>query len=178
MALVGAEGVVETGGCISRMGTYQVGVLAKAAGKPLYVVAESHKFVRMFPLTQFDLGVEQNVLNFTTNDGGSTARGGDTARTPRAIDEKVHSDAGIEWGEKTPLIKYPQEYFQVGGEGRVEGGISTSAATVVENKNRETPGGVLDAVDYTPPELITALVTESGVSSPSAVSEELIKIWY
>ena len=34
------------------------------------------------------------------------------------------------------------------------------------------------AVDFTPPDLITALITESGVLTPSAVSEELIKIWY
>jgi len=33
-------------------------------------------------------------------------------------------------------------------------------------------------VDFTPPELITAIVTENGVQTPSAVSEELIKIWY
>ena len=33
-------------------------------------------------------------------------------------------------------------------------------------------------LDLTPPELITGLVTEKGVQTPSAVSEELIKIWY
>lgn len=38
--------------------------------------------------------------------------------------------------------------------------------------------GTQNNVDYTPPELITALVTETGVHTPSAVSEELIKIWY
>ena len=37
---------------------------------------------------------------------------------------------------------------------------------------------VSTALDLTPPELITSLVTESGVQTPSAVSEELIKIWY
>ena len=35
-----------------------------------------------------------------------------------------------------------------------------------------------DAVDFTPPHLISALITESGVLTPSAVSEELIKIWF
>lgn len=64
MVIVGAEGVVENGGVISRLGTYQIGVLAKSAGKPFYVVAESHKFVRIFPLGQFDLPIEQNVLDF------------------------------------------------------------------------------------------------------------------
>jgi translation initiation factor eIF-2B subunit alpha len=37
---------------------------------------------------------------------------------------------------------------------------------------------VQDAVDYTPPDLISGIITESGVLLPSAVSEELIKIWF
>lgn len=102
--------MVENGGIISGMGTYQLGVLAKAAGKPVYVCAESFKFVRVFPLCQEDVGGD--VLRFSESEGK--------------------------------------------GEGR------------------EVDGGV----DYTPPELITALVTETGVHTPSAVSEELIKIWY
>ena len=35
-----------------------------------------------------------------------------------------------------------------------------------------------EAVDYTPPYLISGIITESGVLLPSAVSEELIKIWF
>lgn len=31
--------------------------------------------------------------------------------------------------------------------------------------------------DYTPPELITLLVTEKGIYTPSAVSDELIQIF-
>lgn len=64
MVIVGAEGVVENGGIISRLGTYQLGLLAKSKGIPFYVVAESHKFVRLFPLGQMDLGVEQRVVDF------------------------------------------------------------------------------------------------------------------
>lgn len=33
-------------------------------------------------------------------------------------------------------------------------------------------------VDFTPHEYITALITDLGVLTPSAVSEELIKVWY
>lgn len=116
MVFLGAEGVVENGGIISGMGTYQLGVLAKAAGKPVYVCAESHKFVRMFPLSQRD--VCGDILRFDEGDekgGGTEMKGED------------------------------------------------------DGKSR---------VDYTPPELITALVTESGVHTPSAVSEELIQMWY
>ena len=112
IVMVGAEGVVENGGIISRMGTYQIGVLAKSAGKPFYVAVESHKFVRLYPLGQYDLPIEQKVVDFKT-DGAA------------------------------------------GGSDDIE-----------------------DAVDFTPPDLITALITGSGVHTPSAVSEELIKIWY
>lgn len=68
MVIVGAEGVVENGGIISRIGTFQMGLLAKSKGKPFYVVAESHKFVRLYPLSQFDLPIEQKVLDFKVTD--------------------------------------------------------------------------------------------------------------
>jgi translation initiation factor eIF-2B subunit alpha len=108
--LVGAEGVAESGGIINHVGTYQIGVLAKAANKPLYVVAESHKFVRMFPLAPDDIPTDHDPLhNFSTKD-----------------EESVSS----------PLI------------------------------------------DFTPHDFLTALITDLGVLTPSAVSEELIKMWY
>ena len=118
-ALVGAESVVENGGIISGMGTNQMGMLAKSVGKPMYVVAESHKFVRVYALSGDDLPLGQNVLDF---------------RTQSEEGEKDHEE----------------------GKRKAEA----------------------EAVDFTPPELITALVTENGVLTPSAVSEELIKIWY
>jgi len=119
MVIVGAEGVVENGGIISRLGTYQLAVLAKSMGRPVYVVAESHKFVRLFPLGQYDLPIKQRVVEFKTTDG----------------------------------------------EGKPEN---------EEERRKELE----TAVDFTPPELISGIVTESGVLTPSAVSEELIKIWF
>lgn len=68
LVIVGAEGVVENGGIISRLGTYQIALLAKAAGKPFYVAAESHKFVRLYPLGQYDLGIDQQVIDFKTEE--------------------------------------------------------------------------------------------------------------
>jgi translation initiation factor eIF-2B subunit alpha len=76
MVIVGAEGVVENGGIISRMGTYQMGLLAKSKGKPFYVVAESHKFVRLYPLSQFDLPIEQKVLDFKVSTSNKVANDG------------------------------------------------------------------------------------------------------
>ncbi|QPG76672.1 translation initiation factor eIF-2B subunit alpha [Brettanomyces nanus] len=108
---MGAEGVSESGGIINHMGSFQIGVLAKNANKPVYVVAESHKFVRMFPLAQDDLPPEMGTkLIFTTD-----------------LDEG--------------LVDHPN-------------------------------------VDFTPHQYITALISDLGVLTPSAVSEELIKMWY
>jgi translation initiation factor eIF-2B subunit alpha len=135
---VGAEGVVENGGIVSRMGTYQMGMLAKATGKPFYVVSESHKFVRLYPLGQRDLGIEQNVVDFRTAKGQESESG-----SPPPGDEGV---ADME------------------SSGAKEGSGAVSR--------------VQDAVDYTPPDLISGIITESGVLLPSAVSEELIKIWF
>lgn len=133
---VGAEGVVENGGIVSRMGTYQTGMLAKAAGKPFYVVSESHKFVRLHPLGQQDLGIDQTVLDFKTAKGSETQH--------NVADEGVADlDHGMD----------------------AKHGLSSRCAPE-------------DAVDYTPPHLISGIITESGVLLPSAVSEELIKIWF
>ena len=120
-ALVGAESVVENGGIISGMGTNQMAILVKSVGKPFYVVAESHKFVRIHPLSGDDLPLGQKVLDFWTQSGE-------------------------------------------GEEDHEEGRRKAEAEA--------------EAVDFTTPNLVTALVTENGVMTPSAVSEELIKIWY
>lgn len=109
---VGAEGVAESGGIINVIGTYPVGVLAHNARKPFYVVTESHKFVRMFPLSSDDLPMENKFLDFT--------------RCPSDSESKVSGPT----------------------------------------------------IDYTSQEYITALITDLGVLTPSAVSEELIKMWY
>lgn len=119
VAMVGAENMVENGGVVSGLGTYQMGLLAKSLGRPFYVVAESYKFVRFFPLGSEDLV-----------------------------------------------------------EGGPAGGLRFEVGEVEEENGRDSRGDWRDKVDLTPPELVTALITEEGVHSPSAVSEELIKMWY
>lgn len=111
---VGAEGVAESGGIINVVGTYSVGVLARNARKPFYVVTECHKFVRMFPLSPDDLSMQGKSLDFT---------------------RKNEEDGQQE------ILRGPR-------------------------------------LDYTAQEYITALITDLGVLTPSAVSEELIKMWY
>jgi translation initiation factor eIF-2B subunit alpha len=93
LVIVGAEGCVENGGIISRLGTYQIALLAKAAGKPFYVAAESHKFVRLYPLGQYDLGIDQEVIEFKT------------------VDEPELTDDERNFANRTPTIEERSEYF-------------------------------------------------------------------
>jgi translation initiation factor eIF-2B subunit alpha len=149
MVIVGAEGVVENGGIVSRMGTYQIGLLAKAMGKPFYVVAESHKFVRLYPLGQYDLPIDQRVIDFKTQE--------DIVVEAVPSVEKRNNDVPIKTESSTN-----------------NNGENIDALNGASHFKRAR----CDAVDFTPPHLISALITESGVLTPSAVSEELIKIWF
>jgi len=116
MVLCGAEAVVESGGVISKTGTYQMAIIASAYKKPFYVAAESTKFARMFPLSQNDLPEHESILEHAAFAGG---------RDP-----------------PPPGLK-------------------------AEKPSR----------DYTPPCYITMLFTDLGVLTPSAVSDELIKLF-
>lgn len=106
--MVGAEAVVESGGIVNKIGSYTMAVCAKAMNKPFYVLAESFKFSRVFPLNQSDLPDE---------------------------------------------YKYSPEMRK-------------------RDLSKEHP-----LVDYTPPALITLLFTDLGILTPSAVSDELIKLY-
>ncbi|KAI7858648.1 hypothetical protein BDC45DRAFT_434147 [Circinella umbellata] len=67
MVFVGAEGVVENGGVINQVGTYQIALVANTLGKPVYAVAESYKFVRVYPLNQYDLpAATPEIVSFTS----------------------------------------------------------------------------------------------------------------
>ena len=59
--LLGAEGVVESGGIINKIGTSSVGFCAKMLNKPVYVAVESFKFVRFYPLNNSDIPDEFKV---------------------------------------------------------------------------------------------------------------------
>lgn len=105
IVFLGAEGVVESGGIINKIGTYSIAICAKEMKKPVYVLAESFKFLRLYPLNQRDLPNE--LKHLSTN-----------------VDSKEH-----------PLV------------------------------------------DYTPPSYITLLFSDLGILTPSAVSDELIKLY-
>jgi translation initiation factor eIF-2B subunit alpha len=62
--LVGAEGVVESGGIINKIGTNTIGICAKMLNKPVYVAVESYKFVRLYPLNNRDIPDEFKVIKY------------------------------------------------------------------------------------------------------------------
>ncbi|BDA47107.1 Translation initiation factor eIF-2B subunit alpha [Coccomyxa sp. Obi] len=64
MVLVGAEGVVENGGVINKLGTFQAALAASCHNIPFYVAAESYKFARLYPLGQRDLPIERKHVDF------------------------------------------------------------------------------------------------------------------
>ncbi|XP_049537885.1 translation initiation factor eIF-2B subunit alpha [Anopheles darlingi] len=107
MVLVGSEGVVESGGIINRIGTVTMAICAKEMKKPFYVLVESFKFCRLYPLNQRDL---------------------------------------------------PDDYKYRKSD--------------LTNKAKAHP-----MVDYTAPGYITLLFTDLGILAPSAVSDELIKLY-
>jgi len=158
MVIVGAEGVVENGGVVSRMGTYQIGLLAKAMGKPFYVVAESHKFVRLYPLGQYDLPIDQRIIEFKTEE--------DVIAEQKQAAERSNGQSDKPTAEKP----------EASPEKRAEHMSALLDGAPPDKESSKTVRR--DAVDFTPPHLISALITESGVLTPSAVSEELIKIWF
>lgn len=110
--LMGAEAVVESGGVINKIGTFNIAIAAHEMNKPFYVASESFKFVRYYPLNNRDL---------------------------------------------PDHFKYKS---------------STLASLTVEELETEHP-----LVDYTPPAYITLLFTDIGTLTPSAVSDELIKLY-
>ncbi|KAG6441773.1 translation initiation factor eIF-2B subunit alpha [Manduca sexta] len=110
IVMLGAEGVTESGGIINKVGTYSIGISALELKKPVFVLTESFKFARIYPLNQQDVPKEFKYLSSTLKSG--------------------------------------------------------------KDLSKEHP-----LVDYTPPAYITLLFTDLGILTPSAVSDELIKLY-
>ncbi|CAO3566237.1 unnamed protein product [Mortierella alpina] len=151
MVLVGAEGVVENGGLINQIGSYQMAIVAKAANKPFYAVAESYKFVRLFPLNQYDLPTyNADTLSFQ--------------ELNIDYDSKVNDDGTV---TRTPTAS---------SSASPSTALSQTALHMKTSEDQASQGSN-PLVDYTPPNYITLLFTDLGVLTPSGVSDELIKLY-
>lgn len=129
--LLGAEGVVESGGIINKIGSTSIAICAKMLNKPVYVGVESVKFVRFYPLNNRDIPDEFKVL------------------TLNWIKLKKSSLKLI------IFLKYKHSTIMSGKDLKVEHPL----------------------IDYTDPSLLTLLFTDIGILTPSAVSDELVKLY-
>ena len=146
LVIVGAEGVVENGGIVNKMGTYGLGIAARELGKPFYVAAESYKFARLYPLNQSDLPTMGHAAQLNFVDTASwEMTGGLVGKAPVNTDEDGKVDASSVPG----VVQFKPNQIKV--------------------KN--------PPCDYTPAKYITLLFTDLGVLTPSAVSDELIRLY-
>lgn len=147
LVLLGAEGVAENGGLINEIGSFQISVVAKAYNKPVYVVAESCKFVRFFPLKEGDTCYSRHSsLSLADLDNASSQSSGAKKSNSRS---------------------------EISEKGCPEGGFKAlEGHTLPVDVKIDNPSS-----DYTPPQYLTLLFTDIGILTPSAVSDELIKLY-
>ena len=95
--VLGAEAIVESGGVINRLGTYTIALIAKQFQKPVYVLAECLKFMRMYPLSLSDMP-EENFATYQPLPGGeefSNTRMPLCDLTPPELITLLFTDLGI-----------------------------------------------------------------------------------
>ena len=94
--LLGAEGVVETGGIVNQLGSYTVAMVAKALNKQVYVLAESFKFVREYPICQEDLP-DEYLYPVSVRSGGdkNSSESPLVDYTPPSMISLLFTDLGI-----------------------------------------------------------------------------------
>jgi translation initiation factor eIF-2B subunit alpha len=82
-----------------QLGSYQLAQVAKAYNRPLYVATETHKFVDMFPLDQFNMNINQNIIDFNPPEGVEGATPQDEQEfvdhVPRTLIKGLITEAGL-----------------------------------------------------------------------------------
>ena len=146
LVIVGAEGVVENGGTVNKVGTFALGVTAKELGVPFYVAAESYKFTRLYPLNNADLPEMGSCIG----------------RSLRFLDTLAWSANSNTQDTTTTSSDQKQD----------ESEIHPYVVNLPSSVSIENP-----PCDFTPAKYITLLFTDLGVLTPSAVSDELIRLY-
>ncbi|KAF9451055.1 nagb/rpia/CoA transferase-like protein [Macrolepiota fuliginosa MF-IS2] len=145
--LVGSEAVVESGGLINAVGSNQIAIIAKAANKPFYALAESYKFHRLFPLSQYDLPSHNSkILAFTQAlqpDPPGLMGQNPADHSGSADKSQIKMSPGL---DPHPPVKITQEQI------------------CQNNPN----------VDYTRPDLISLVFSDVGSLTPEGVSQYLV----
>ncbi|KAL7413829.1 hypothetical protein BDY24DRAFT_434646 [Mrakia frigida] len=157
VVLVGSEAVVESGGLVAGLGTYQIALLAKALSKPFYSLAESYKFLRLFPLSQSDLPLLPSVLPPLSFEPVLASPYHTLADGSSALEEEGAGaeDQGEGEGEGERKKEEGGDKYAVGGK-RVRG----MTKEMLANNPR---------YDYTPRDLIHLLISDVGILTPELV---------
>ncbi|CCL99140.1 uncharacterized protein FIBRA_01155 [Fibroporia radiculosa] len=145
--LVGSEAVVESGGLINAVGSNQMAIIAKAASKPFYALAESYKFHRLFPLSQYDLPTHNpTILSFPTLPQYPTFLETDFARGTPNVPPSAENEI------RTSKQSLPTAEMKMNAE------------QISRNPS----------VDYTRPDLISLVFSDVGILTPEGVSQYLV----
>ncbi|KAK8861410.1 hypothetical protein IAR55_002229 [Kwoniella newhampshirensis] len=171
MILVGSEAVVESGGLVSSVGTYQVALVAKSMQKPFYALAESYKFLRYYPLSQTDLPIPS-----------SDSRPAIPLEFPSlipALSQAWHPPTSLSRpNSSTPQSRSPIApatppsfgSVESGGNGLTGSGKGYSRIEMTKEMENINP-----MVDVTTPDLIDFIITDLGAPlSPTSVSQYLV----
>lgn len=147
--LVGSEAVVESGGLINAVGSNQMAIIAKAENKPFYALAESYKFHRLFPLSQYDLP--------THNPG--------TLSFPQLPQKQDTESVSV------PLISSAPKIMTGGPPSTANILLPTLSVqcTMTAEQISKNPD-----VDYTRPDLISLVFSDVGILTPEGVSQYLV----
>jgi len=150
--LVGSEAVVESGGLINAVGSNQMAIIARAENKPFYALAESYKFHRLFPLSQYDLPTHNpGILSFpqpTQRPDAEIAAKRSVAPVSKSA-LKTSMDRSL-----TPTASLP---------------TSATQQTMTSEQIAKNPD-----VDYTRPDLISLVFSDVGILTPEGVSQYLV----
>lgn len=147
--VIGAEAVVESGGILNALGSCTMAMIAHSLGKPVYVMVESFKFLRVYPLDQRHIPED---LKWRASKLQEISGGPATKNSPA-------KPSAVKVVEEDPFEEMNDAWHKV----------ESQRTSVIEKD--------IPIIDYTSPLYITALVTDLGILTPSAVSDELIKLY-
>ncbi|SNX85087.1 related to GCN3 - translation initiation factor eIF2B, 34 KD, alpha subunit [Melanopsichium pennsylvanicum] len=184
LVLTGAEGVVESGGFLNAVGTYGMAIIAKACNKPFFALAESFKFLRMFPLSQFDLptnNTNRNLLAFPDLDSQSNDALTTTTTTTTAIgvgEGAQQEDDGKDVQQQqdqhdTPKLTQTEMISDPTRATKHHKVVAGLGATLMSRQQEL----INPAIDYTTPDLVTFLFSDVGVLTPSGVGDALLAVY-
>ncbi|KIM49147.1 hypothetical protein M413DRAFT_60031 [Hebeloma cylindrosporum] len=143
--LVGSEAVVESGGLVNAVGSNQIAIIARAANKPFYALAESYKFHRLFPLSQYDLPSHNSkILSFPP-----------PLLADRSLQLNTPFHASTPTDSSAPINNQPD--------------LARPPIITQEQISQNNPN-----VDYTRPDLISLVFSDVGSLTPEGVSQYLV----